>query len=45
MEKLMARNTAVNKTIFNTMNYITTDGNNNTVNTGDSSNLIGNGKS
>ncbi|MFV8392474.1 hypothetical protein [Flavobacterium sp. LB2P6] len=45
MEKLMARNTEVNKTIFNTMNYITTDGNNNTINTGDSSNLIGNGKS
>lgn len=45
MEKLMARNSDVNKTIYKVMNFITTDGNNNTINTGDSSNLIGNGKS
>lgn len=45
MEKLMARNNDVNKTIYKVMNFITTDGNNNTINTGDSSNLTRNGKS
>ena len=45
MAKLMARNNDVNKTIYKVMNYIITDGNGNTINTGNSSNLLGNGKS
>jgi hypothetical protein len=45
MEKLMARNSDVNKTIYKVMNFIITDGNNNSINTGDSANLTKNGKS
>ncbi|OXA71102.1 hypothetical protein B0A67_12570 [Flavobacterium aquidurense] len=45
MAKLMARNNEVNQTIYKIMNYITTDGNDNTINTGNNTNLMGNGKS
>lgn len=43
--KLMTRNNEVNQTIYKIMNYITTDGNDNTINTGNNTNLMGNGKS
>lgn len=39
MAKLMARNNEVNQTIYKILNYITTDGNNNTINTGNNANL------
>lgn len=45
MTKLMARNNEVNQTIYKILNYITTDGNNNTINTGNNANLNKNGKS
>lgn len=45
MEKLMARNNEVNQTIYKILNYITTDGSNNIINTGNNTNLTANGKS